>query len=187
MWYDSWEEAKQGTKAHGDREGWPDMPPEQIPSLDKYLREHTVQQIVNRVWKGFQILHQSSASSYGYYKYVLIYLVGFLAIAVVNRRQTLEMVAKHPFLLLFCLSYFAAYLFAYAWYTPLASGNRFTLALFLPFMFAISRAIFAQPAVYLPVRPFGIRIKLLHVLNVLVLGLFFFDIYGVLTEKVLTM
>ncbi|MBN1977783.1 MAG: glycosyltransferase family 39 protein [Anaerolineae bacterium] len=187
MWYDSWEEAKQGTKAYGDREGWPDMPPEQLPSLDKYLREHTVQQIVNRVWNGFRILHQSSASSYGYYKYVLIYLVGFLAMAILNRRHTLEMAAKRPFLLLFCLSYFAAYLFAYAWYTPIASGNRFTLALFLPFMFAISRAIFAQPTVYLPVRPFGVQIKLLNVLNALVLALLFFDIYGVLTEKVLTM
>jgi hypothetical protein len=185
MWYDSWAEAKQGTRAHGDRVGWPDMPPEQIPSLDKYLREHTVQQIVDRIWNGFRILHQRSASSYGYYKYVLIYLIGFLTIAILNRRYTLEMAARRPFLLLFCLSYFAAYLFAYAWYTPIASGTRFTLALFLPFMFAVSRAIFAQPAIYLPVRPFGVQIKLLHVLNVLVLALLFFDIYGVLTERVL--
>jgi hypothetical protein len=187
MWYDSWEEAKQGTKAYGDRDGWPDMPTEQIPSLDKYLREHTVQQIFGRIWNGFWILHQRSASSYGYYKYGWIYLIGFLAMAIINRRRTLEMVAKQSFLLLFCVSYFAAYLFAYAWYTPIASGNRFTLALFLPFMFAISRAVFAQPAVYLPVHPFGAKIKLLHVLNALVLALLFFDIHSVLTEKVLTM
>ncbi|MCE7984836.1 MAG: hypothetical protein DYG89_26995 [Caldilinea sp. CFX5] len=43
MWYDSWEEAKQGTRAHGARVGWPDMPPEEIPSLRKYLREHTAE------------------------------------------------------------------------------------------------------------------------------------------------
>lgn len=52
MWYDSWEEAKQGTRAHGDRVGWPDMPPEAIPSLSKYLREHTNEQIVNRFVDG---------------------------------------------------------------------------------------------------------------------------------------
>jgi hypothetical protein len=41
VWYDSWREAEAGTKAHGDRVGWPDMPPDEIPSLAKYLREHT--------------------------------------------------------------------------------------------------------------------------------------------------
>ena len=33
MWYDSWEEAELGTKAHGDRQCWPDMPSEDIPSF----------------------------------------------------------------------------------------------------------------------------------------------------------
>jgi hypothetical protein len=71
MWYDSWEEAKQGTKAHGGRKGWPDMPPDQIPSLGKYLREHTAQQIVDRIVNGLKTLYQRSVESYGYYKYVL--------------------------------------------------------------------------------------------------------------------
>lgn len=33
MWYDSWDEAERGTKAHGDRDGWPNMPADQIPSF----------------------------------------------------------------------------------------------------------------------------------------------------------
>jgi hypothetical protein len=185
MWYDSWEEVKQGTKAHGDRKGWPDMPSDQIPSLGKYLREHTVQQIVYRMLNGFRILHQVAASSYGYYKYVAINLVILIVLAILNGRRSIEMVAKYPYLLLFCLAYFAAYLFAYAWYTPIASGNRFTLALFLPWMFATSYAIHTLPATCLPIRHF--EVKLRDVLNVLVLLIFSFDVYAMLTERLLMM
>jgi hypothetical protein len=39
-WFDSWPEAEALTKAHRDRAGWPQMPPEQIPSPGKYWREH---------------------------------------------------------------------------------------------------------------------------------------------------
>jgi hypothetical protein len=185
MWYDSWEEVKQGTKAHGDRKGWPDMPPEEIPSLSKYLREHTIQQMVDRMWNGLKILHQRSAESYGYYRYVLIYFAFLLILVIVNGRHSIEMAVKYPFLLLFCLAYFVAYLFGYAWYTPIASGTRFTLALFLPFMFATSYAIQTQPTRYLPVRPFGAKIKLQDVFNVSVLFILSLDIYFVLTKRIL--
>ena len=105
----------------------------------------------------------------------------------INGRHNVEMAARHLFLLLFCLSYFAAYLFAYAWYVPIASGDRFTLALFLPFMFATSYAICTQPARYLSIRPIGVRIKILDVLNISVLSILSVDIYFILTEKILTM
>jgi hypothetical protein len=39
IWYDSWDEVKQGTRAYGDRDGWPDMPENQIPSFSKYMRD----------------------------------------------------------------------------------------------------------------------------------------------------
>ena len=52
MWYDSWAEAKAGTKAAGDRIGWPDLPDDQIPSLGKYLAEHSAQDIANKIWNG---------------------------------------------------------------------------------------------------------------------------------------
>jgi hypothetical protein len=187
MWYDSWEEAKQGTKAHEDRKGWPDMPPDQIPSLSKYLREHTAQQIVDRIVNGLRRLNERSAESYGYYKYVLIYFAFFLIMVILNRHHNVEMVLKYPFLLLFCLSYFILYLLSYAWFTPIGGAPRLVLALFLPFMFAISYAICAQPTRYLPIRPFGVRIKLLDAFNVLVLLIFSVDIYFIMTERMLTM
>ena len=54
LWYDSWNDVELGTKAHGDDVGWPEMPPEQIPSLKKYLHEHTTYQILERFKLGIE-------------------------------------------------------------------------------------------------------------------------------------
>ncbi|MBN1813300.1 MAG: hypothetical protein JXA14_15800 [Anaerolineae bacterium] len=187
MWYDSWDEVKEGTRAHGDRDGWPDMPPEDIPSAGKYLREHTTQQIIDRVVNGLKQLNSQCKDSYGYYKYVLIYCATFLVVVILNFRRNLEMVAQHPFILSFCLFYFVAYLLAYAWYMAIAFGNRFILAQFLPFMFSISYVICAQPSRYLPIRCKGIRIRSLDVLNVSVLLVLVVDIYFILTERIVAL
>jgi hypothetical protein len=40
-------------------------------------------------------------------------------------------------LLLFLVSYFAVYLALYTWYTPIVTGNRLVLELFLPAMFCL--------------------------------------------------
>jgi hypothetical protein len=187
MWYDSWSEVKQGTRAHGDREGWPDMPPEEIPSAGKYLREHTVQQIIGRVLNGLSALNSDCRDSYGYYKYALIYFAFFLLGVMLNFRHNLKLAAQYPFVLLFFLFYFVAYLMGYAWFTAITEGNRLILAQFLPFMFSISYVICAQPATYLPIRPKGIRIRLLDALNGLVFLILIFDIYFIMTGRIVTM
>jgi hypothetical protein len=106
---------------------------------------------------------------------------------IFNMRHGVEMATKHLFLLLFCFSYFAVYLFAFAWYTPIASGDRFILALFLPFMFVASYAMYTQPTRYLPIRPFGVQIKLVDVLNILVAFVLSVDMYFIMTGRILTM
>jgi 4-amino-4-deoxy-L-arabinose transferase-like glycosyltransferase len=187
MWYDSWDEVEDGTKAHGDRKGWPDMPPEEIPSAGKYLREHTARQIMDRIVNGLKQLNAQCRDSYGYYKYVLIYFAYFLVVVILNFRHNLKLAAGYPFILFFCLAYFVAYLLAYAWYTPIATGNRFILALFLPFMFSISYVICVQPVRYLPIRPGGMQIRLLDVLNALVFLVLVVDIYLIVTGRIVAM
>lgn len=60
VWYDSWGEAKFGTKAAGDREGWPDMPKDEIPSLTKYLNEHSATDILRRFSRGAARIHNNA-------------------------------------------------------------------------------------------------------------------------------
>jgi hypothetical protein len=52
FWYDSWAQAKAGTRAFGDRMGWPDMPAGEVPSLGWYLARHHATDIAVRLLRG---------------------------------------------------------------------------------------------------------------------------------------
>ncbi|MFN8492498.1 MAG: hypothetical protein U0350_33160 [Caldilineaceae bacterium] len=139
LWYDSWDEVKQGTRAHGDRVGWPDMPAEQIPSMSKYWREHTVRQIVERFGQGLKLIWDMTLASYGYAPFLLFYglLAGLLFWQNVGRFGREFVTADRIILLVFISAYFGSYLLLYAWYIRIAYGNRFVLALFLPALFVL--------------------------------------------------
>jgi hypothetical protein len=138
MWYDSWEEVMEGTRAHGDHQSWPDMPVEQIPSFRKYLEEHSLRSIGVRVLRGFRHLLSYVANSYGYAGFLVVYVVALLLLFGQNRAWNRSILLQtHPCVLLFLFGYFAVYILLYAWYTPIAVGNRFVLSLFLPTMLVI--------------------------------------------------
>lgn len=147
IWYDSWDEVTSGTRAHGDRVGYPQMPAAEIPSFHKYMREHTLGDIVARFGNGFANLlkNHCGPASYGYCKYLLAYgvLAGVLwrKLRRENRPRWREMWRQHWPWVLFCLGYFGVYGAAYAWYVPIASGPRFLQALFLPYLFVIGLAL----------------------------------------------
>lgn len=186
MWYDSWNEAAYGTKAHGDREHWPDMPPEEIPSLSKYLREHTPQQILGRFASGAQAIYGEMAASYGYLTYVWLY-AGALAAALLTRpRQAWETARRHGFLLLFVCLYFVGYFLLYAWYAPIASGNRLILAQFLPLLFALSlgqHSLLQERSLQVGRR----RVPALTAFNLVVFLILVVDIYFILSVRVGTL
>lgn len=141
MWYDSWNEAKEGTKAHGDRVGWPDLPDEEIPSPGKYLRDHSLKQIILRPLHGGREVLRNVRDSYGYHRFVILYIV-LLSLGALAKREAVWVLAKrNPFQLLFLLGYFGAYFLLYAWYAPIVAGNRLILAQFLPFLFVLTRGM----------------------------------------------
>lgn len=138
IWYDSWDEVKTGTRAYGDREGWPQMPPEEIPSLQRYLQTHTPAQITQRFVTGFSGMWREARTA-PYFKYLApaaaVALIA--AIAGLWRRETRPRLdTLGP--ILFVLAYFGAYLVLYAWYYQLVIGSdsdRFVLTLMLPFFY----------------------------------------------------
>ncbi len=138
IWYDHWDEVEAGTKAHGDRLGWPDMPPEELPSAAKYFQEHSAAQIFERFFSGFLVIMITTVNSYGYLVYFCLLASFVLTVAIVNRQRTMAIIRKYPFITLFVTSFFGAYLLLYAWYWPISSGNRFILALFSPAMFSLA-------------------------------------------------
>ncbi len=187
LWYDSWDEAKEGTRAHGDRYGWPDMPPEMIPSAGKYLREHTPAEIIGRVTNGLEALFRQAVQSYGYFKYEVVYLVSALILALAYHRHTRRLLLQHRFLWLFNALYFAAYLLLYAWFTPICSGNRLPLAQFLPLMFGLSVVIYRLYGEVARVAFRGRSVSLTTVLTVAVLFLLAYDAYDVITHRIVSM
>jgi hypothetical protein len=141
IWTDSWEEAKARTRAAGDRRGWPDLPPEELPSLQNYLRTHSPGQIVWRVVKGVSVVVNEMAGSYGYFGPGLAYLLAAVGVVGCKRRLAWRMVRARPFPPLALAAYFVGYFLLVAWYSPIIDGNRFILGLFLPFLFTVSAVL----------------------------------------------
>ncbi len=141
MWYNSWEQAKAGTRAHGDRVGWPDLPPDEIPGPAKYFREHTPLQVLARLGDGLAFQFSVLRDQYGVFNYPVLlssFLVAFIAL---DFRRFRDLLGEHLPLVLFGVLYFSLYLLLYAWYKPISDGPRFTFTLIIPFLFAALVAI----------------------------------------------
>jgi hypothetical protein len=141
IWYDSWEEAEAGTKAHGDRSGWPKMPASEIPTMAKYLREHTADQMLDRVVAGAREVMGRVYGSYGYFDYLMIY-AGLLLVAAGSQwGRTRRLILDHALILLFFLAYFPLYFLLYFWYAPIVAGDRLILAQFIPLLLVLAAGV----------------------------------------------
>lgn len=179
IWYDDWGQAIQGTRAHGDRVGWPDMPEEEIPGPAKYFREHSTGQIVERFRTGIEGILNNSIYSYGYFIYLAFYTILFCLVAIVNWRTCLALFKKHFVLVFFVAAYFLFYFLAVAWYVPINDGNRFILAYFLPYMFVLFY-VFHSAKSYFANRTYSY----LNVVHGLVLIFLAGHIYFIMTDRI---
>lgn len=159
LWYDSWEEVERGTKAHGDRIGWPDMPSSKVPSVCKYWREHSFAQIAQRLANGAGTVLSVAWASYGYLKYAAVYALSGLLYVLHHRKRVAEALSDRAARAAsaFVILYFAGYFLLYSWYAPIADGNRLTLSLFLPGLSAIGYVL-SRIGRQLPVRVAGVRL-----------------------------
>jgi hypothetical protein len=142
-WYDSWEQAAEGAKSHVDDQGWLDMPPDQIPSMGKYLRDHTPQQIYGRFISGFQSEFAVLRKPYGCFNFPAIYSFVLLVFCLYNIRLSLKLSRRYIFLLVFALAYFGGYMVMFAWFAPIANFfvGRFVYGLYLPYLFSLFVAL----------------------------------------------
>ena len=129
IWYDSWDEVELGTKNYNDRIGWPNMEKDELPSLSKYLSEHTGVEIVNRFFSGFKnitIYYFSLNEFTGAINLTLLLLSLVLA---KNRKKVFEIDSFNFYYLffLFLLIFIGA-----AWYNVIAPIPRFTILIFVP-------------------------------------------------------
>ena len=150
MWYDSWAEVIAGARAAGDREGWPELPDDEIPSLGKYIAEHSVEDILTRLSKGSdQLINwvcKGINHNYGYCAHVgigLVILAGALNfwIATLPSWPTDRDLQTASFVALL----FTAYALASIWYVAIATGPRFILVLLIPLLWTIGLLVHTAP------------------------------------------
>jgi len=176
MWYDSWAEYAKGTRSHGDRIGWPTMPEEEIPSPTKYFKTHSLKQIAFRLKNGAVKTVHKMMSSYGYFKFLLFYTLCAIYLIWKNKRLLKSIYSRYSYQILFSLVFFSTYFLLYAWYVPIASGNRFVLALFLPYLYVVNLVInypeFQAPSITIRNRSYNCK----EILNWIMLMLIIMDI-----------
>jgi hypothetical protein len=136
MWCDSSTEGYEFLSAHGDKDQWRQLPPDQLPSFRKYWREHSVSQIAWRIVHGSRDLATQNARVIGYYKFVISLLVAGAVLWVRQRQRAREILARNSGAAIFCGLFFAGYFLLYAWYDAIINDSRFVLSIFLPFVFA---------------------------------------------------
>jgi hypothetical protein len=138
IWCDSSTEAYEFLRAHGDKAQWRSLPPEQLPSMRKYWREHSAAQIAWRIAHGSLELAIQNAHAIGYYKFVIALFMAGAVLCARQSRQARELFARNPGAAVFCGLFLAGYFLLYAWYDTIINDSRFVLSIFLPFVFAAS-------------------------------------------------
>jgi PA14 domain len=165
IWYDSWPEASVGTILHGDGVGWPAMPDDDIPSMQKYWRTHSLGDIVRRTAGGLGDMVVRSFNTFWYFKYAALYIGLAIMIALTKRSAVLNAVRSRPATAVFVAAYAVVYLLATAFYEPISGTGttRFLLAHLIPLLFLLS-CFFAEPGIARSRWTFrGITIGMPHV------------------------
>jgi len=122
-WYDSWAEAKTGTRAHKDRAGWPKMAKRDIPTAGKYLASHSSSQIQRRLAGGWKRslggMERRSMLGYAY-----LYLAALAVLAIVRFRRTAALVRASAAVVALSVAYLVGHALLSSWFEVIASGPR---------------------------------------------------------------
>ena len=142
MWCDSWEHYASLNWRFGTHDVWKSHPPPEIPTMGSYLATHSIWDIVKRTLGGLAEVIGNCLISHGYALFFV--LLWAFATALVKAHPDLRRRIFRPRELdwvgWFVLPYLAVYLLVFGFYGPLGAGERFSLAMFVPATYAITRA-----------------------------------------------
>ena len=193
IWFDSWDDAKEWSSIALRRRGWPDMPDEEIPSLSKYLREHTADDIIERFRNGAAALLRSgchSSYSFGYCSQVglslLILALGLPPLFKGIRRRKSE---HNMHIVWYVLLFFLLYVLSFIWYMPIIGwgGSRTILSLAIPLLWTVGLVVHVpqiQSMIFQEsMKAFSIIYKALPIVYLLLTMTLLYEIYQVITLR----
>ena len=196
VWYDTWEEAKAGTGAAGDRAGYPDLPEHEIPSLRKYLAEHSAEQIIGRFRDGVTQLvaygcyRRYSVHTYGYCSQVALGLIVLaIALPLLLRRFRWRKDHERIHVIWYSVSLLILYALSAAWYMPISGneGPRVVLVLLVPFLWITGLVVHSKYIQSLKITVFGKPVKVVAIVYSLISLTLVYEIYQVVTWRAATM
>lgn len=131
LWYDNYDEVLAGAKSHADGYGRFQLPADEVPTVQRYFREHSPGDVTSRFGGGL-IRSIRGLDEAGYLDYILPVVALTAVIATVRWRATSALLARHRVEAIFVIIALAAYALLIAWWHPIAAGPRFMLELYLP-------------------------------------------------------
>lgn len=144
VWYDSWEEVESGTKLFGDRVEWPKMPENEIPSLEKYFNDHTLDQITKRFFNGFKSIfnyYTSLEEFTGSISLSIILLYCFIIYIKTYLTFSKSINSKKEIFSIYIFFNTLILLTGSAWYSYIAPIPRFTILTLIPIYFLLFKKI----------------------------------------------
>lgn len=137
LWFDSWGEAKASEQVFHYTEGVPDVPKDQLPSLQNYLRSHDAGDIAQRFAAGFANQAGNWLNTFALVSFPLVFTLALGVLIYQRWAAVKQFVTRQPVFTAFVFLYFIGYTALFAWYGPIAdySDRRFTYGLYLPLLF----------------------------------------------------
>ena len=183
IWYESWAEAKAGTLQAGDHVSWPDLPDEEIPSIAKYLNEHSLKEILVRFSNGASFLLKLACHNegidilaYGYCGQMgLSLLMAFVGATIFLRNSRYSSQMMH--MVFFTISFLLLYFLAFSWYTGILRGTRTVLSLLIPALWTVGLIVHDPRIQHLTVSVMRRQIKLYDAAYVMILLTLLLEIY----------
>lgn len=171
MWYKSWGDALEARESY---DGWHNIPPEEAPGALKYIRDHTVAHIFQRIQYGLERQTENIRYQFNFFNYPFFFALLVLLVFVLSVKKNLDLIGRNAFLIGFVVLYHLGYFMAFVWYSPIACLWRFIYGLHLPFMFTTSFAVYAMTK--------HSQLNNLTTVDMMVSIMLALDIYYVLTE-----
>ena len=191
MWYDSWGDANAKLQELGSYAGFLQLPPDEIPSLEKYLREHSYEQVFDRFRDGIEQFAaygcyvEGSVHRYGYCSQVglsILALVFALPILVREFRGNRDYDKLH--IICFVVTLLTVYFLAAAWYVPISGhGPRVVLVLLAPFFWTVGLIVHTRRIRSLKITLFQRSVRIISIIYSLMSLTLVWEIYLVVTWR----